>query len=59
MATRKKVQLTEKERLLLRAETLCDERTIDKWLAGEEVRATTRERLEAAAKKLGLAVGAT
>ena len=45
-------ELSASDRARLRAETLCDERTIDKWWEGGLLRKSTAERLDGAAKKL-------
>lgn len=45
-------ELSATDRTRLRAETLCDERTINKWWRGEVMRKSTAERLDEAAKRL-------
>ncbi len=45
-------ELSDSDRARLRAETLCDERTILKWWRGEKLRKSTAERLDAAAKNM-------
>jgi hypothetical protein len=49
--------LTPGDRARLRADTMCDERTIKRWWLGQSVRASSAERLEAAAKRLGIRRG--
>ena len=44
--------LTARDRARLRALTLCDETTIDRWWRHEDVRPATDERLASAARKL-------
>jgi hypothetical protein len=48
--------LSVSDRARLRAESLCDEQTIERWWAGRHrVRDATAERLTAAAHRLGIA----
>jgi len=47
-------ELSERDKRLLGAETYNDRRTIDRYLAGQPVKPSTRLRIEEALKKLGL-----
>jgi len=49
-----RVSLTPQQRARLRADSLCDERTIKRWWSGLPVRASSAERLQSSSTKLGL-----
>lgn len=55
-AHKKRGILGRKERVLLMADTFCDERTIRRWERGEPVRESTKARLDESAKRLGIVV---
>jgi len=46
--------MTRQEILRLSAESECDRRTVTSYLAGDDVRAASAERIERAAMKLGI-----
>lgn len=48
--------LAKRDRLRLQLETGCDERTIRKWERGEDIKDASRQRLEGAAGRLGIAI---
>ena len=50
------MNVTTRDRARLRAETLCANDTIGRWLNGKPVRPATHERLAEAAQKLGICV---
>jgi hypothetical protein len=54
--TPRALSLSTRDRLRLRAETLCDESTIDRWARGDAVKPATDARLVGAARKLKIQV---
>ena len=50
--------LSTRDRLRLRAESLCDESTIDRWARGDAVKPATDARLTGAARRLRIRVPA-
>lgn len=49
----KRNELSQVDRRRVALEALCDERSVDKYLAGGVMREMLRERIEAALRKLG------
>lgn len=47
-------KLTMQERRQLQLEAGCAEKTVLRWMRGETMKPTVKERLDAAAKKLGI-----
>jgi DNA-binding LacI/PurR family transcriptional regulator len=50
--------MTNQDVMRIAAEASVDVRTVKRWLRGESLRTLTKERIEAAAKKLGKRRGA-